>query len=112
MAIPSYTLGEALMRRMVPDDPEKQIWGASYLATVLTVGLSGALLCVLMLHILHQFFGFSRRHSLALVLILGTGTLYFSYSTAFYCPAYHLFYACLSSCCSCISDTKIRITQR
>ena len=66
-----------IMRRIVPDDPGQQILGASYLATVSTVALSGALLCVLMLHILYHFFGFSRGRSLALVLIFGTGTLFF-----------------------------------
>jgi len=85
MAIPGYALGEALMRRLVPDEPDKQVLGASYLASVSTVALSGALLCVLMLHMLYHFFGFSRGRSLALVLIFGTGTLFFSYSTAFYC---------------------------
>jgi hypothetical protein len=96
LAIPGYALGEALMRRMVPDDPEKQIWGASYLATISTVGLSAALLCVLMLHILHHFFGFSRGRSLALVLIFGTGTLFFGYSTAFYCHSVSSFLCMLA----------------
>lgn len=96
MAIPGYALGEALMRRIVPDDPAQQVLVASYLATVSTVALSGALLCVLMLHILHHFFGFSRGRSLALVLIFGTGTLFFSYSTAFYCHSVSSFFCMLA----------------
>ncbi len=96
MALPGYALGEELLRRIYPDDPEKQIWGASYLATVSTVGLSGALLCVLMLHILYRVFGFSPGRSLALVLIFGTGTLIFGYSTAFYCHSVSSFLCILA----------------
>ena len=95
MAIPAYALGEAIMRRIVPDDPGLQILGASYLATVSTVALSGALLCVLMLHVLHGFFGFSPGRSLALVLIFGTGTLFFPYSTALYCHSVSSFFCML-----------------
>jgi hypothetical protein len=96
MAVPGYALGEALMRRIVPDDPAQQVLGASYLATVTTVGLSGALLCVLMLHILYSFFGFSQGKCLALVLIFGTGTLIFGYSTAFYCHSVSSFFCVLA----------------
>jgi hypothetical protein len=96
MAIPGYALGEALMRRIVPDKPDKQVLGASYLATVSTVSLSGALLCVLMLHVLHGFFGFSPGRSLALVLIFGTGTLFFPYSTALYCHSVSSFFCMLA----------------
>ncbi|MBM4310943.1 MAG: hypothetical protein FJ119_08370, partial [Deltaproteobacteria bacterium] len=96
LAIPGYALGEALMRRILPDDPAAQVLGASYLATVTTVALSGALLCVLMLHLLHRFFGFSPGRSLALVLIFGTGTLFFGYSTAFYCHSVSAFFCMLA----------------
>jgi hypothetical protein len=96
LAIPGYALGEKIMRRIYPNNPEKQVWGASYLATISTVGLSGALLCVLMLHMLHHFFGFSRGRSLALVLIFGTGTLIFGYSTAFYCHSVSSFFCMLT----------------
>lgn len=96
LAIPGYALGEALMRRILPDDPAAQILGAAYLATVTTVALSGALLCVLMLHLLHRFFGFSPGRSLALVLIFGTGTLFFPYSTALYCHSVSSFFCMLA----------------
>ena len=76
--------------------PGQQILGASYLATISTVALSGALLCVLMLHILHHFFGFSPGRSLALVLIFGTGTLFFPYSTALYCHSVSSFFCMLA----------------
>lgn len=85
MALPGYALGEAFMRSFAPDDPEKQIWWASYMASVSTVALCGALLSVLILHILYRFFGFSAGQSLTLVLLFGTGTLIFGYSTGFYC---------------------------
>jgi hypothetical protein len=96
MAIPGYALGEALMRLILPDDPAAQVLGASYLATVTTVALSGALLCVLMLHLLHRFFKLSPNRSLALVLIFGTGTLFFGYSTALYCHSVSAFFCMLA----------------
>lgn len=96
MAIPGYALGEALMRLMLPNDPAAHVLGAAYLASLTTVALSGALLCVLMLHVLHAFFGFSPRRSMALAIIFGTGTLVFAYSTAFYCHSVSAFFCVLA----------------
>lgn len=93
LAVPFFAASQMLAGRLVPDDPERQVLFSAYVATVCTVAVLSAFLCLLIFYVFHRMFAMSANAALCISLFFGFGTLAFSYSTTFYC---HLPAACCS----------------
>ena len=93
LAVPFFATSRALLTRLVPDDPGRQMVLSAYASTVCTVGVLSTMLCLLIFYVFHRVFSMTVNTSLLLTVLFGFGTLAFSYSTTFYC---HVPAACCS----------------
>jgi hypothetical protein len=96
LAVPSYALAEYCSRWFFAGDPERQVLFSTYACTLFTTVLMSSLLCLLLFHVLYDFFQMGMNTSLILTLFFGFGTIAFPYSTVFYCHQPAAFWVFLS----------------
>jgi hypothetical protein len=96
LAIVPFAVSEIFFKKIFPSDVEKQVWLSVYICNLFTTVLYASLLNLLLFHVFHYFFKQSEINCLLLTIFFGFGTLFFSYSTTFYCHVPAAFFSFLS----------------
>jgi hypothetical protein len=99
MALVPFGITKQVIKRIYPQNIEKQIFISTYVSTIFTTGLCSALLCLLIFYLLNNFFQLNIKQSIWLTLFYGFGTLGFSYSTTLYSHIPAAFFGFFSFVC-------------
>ena len=99
-----YAIAHYAARHIFPSDIERQVHFSTYVSTVFSVGVCGALLCAVLFCSLVLLFRLSRTNALMLTLFFGLGTFIFSYATTLYSHVPAAFFSFLS----CMAAMRIR----
>ena len=79
-----YAVAHYAACHIFPSDTERQVHFSTYVSTVCTVGVCGALLCAALFYLLVVFLKMTRSKALMLTMFFGLGTFVFSYATTLY----------------------------
>jgi len=96
LALAPFAVGEYAARHVFPSDTARQVLAGTYVATVFTAGICGALLCAALFYMMSVLFKLPRARALLLTFFFGLGTLVLSYATTLYSHVPAAFFSFLS----------------